>query len=212
MKTEVAVENKWETLASTENLKKVGEKLAANGMDFEIAENGQVAKEMVLNSIEKGSEVFTMTSVTLETIGVASAINESKDFVSVRNQLNQMDRATKGREMRKLGASPDVAVGSVHAITEEGQVVVVSNTGSQLPAYASGAGKVIWVVGAQKIVKNLDEALKRINEYVLPLEAERIKKAYPGATCSNVSKILIVNKEVKPGRIKVILVKEKLGF
>ena len=193
-------------------LEEVGEKLKENGMEYEIAENKQEAKKMVLNSLEKGSEVFTMTSVSLEEIGLADEINKSADFVSIRNKLYSMDRNTQGKEMQKLGSSPEVAIGSVQAVTEDGVVVLASNTGSQLAAYVYGASRVIWLVGEQKIVKNLDQAMKRIYDYVLPLEGERIKKAYPGATGSNVSKLLIVNKEIKPGRIKIILVKEKLGF
>jgi hypothetical protein len=113
--------------------------------------------------------------------------------------------------MQMMGAVPQIALGSVHAVTEEGQLVIASNTGSQLGAYAYGSEKVVWVVGTQKIVKNLDEAMKRIYEYVLPLESERVKKAY-GMERSNVSKLLIINKEVKPGRAVVVLVKESLGF
>ena len=122
-----------------------------------------------------------------------------------------MDSATQGGEMRKLGTAPDWTIGSVQAVTEDGQVVMASNSGSQLPAYAYGAGRVIWVVGVQKIVANLDEALKRIYEYVLPLESERVKVAY-GMDKSNVSKLLVINKEIAPERMTVILVKEKLGF
>ncbi len=102
-------------------------------------------------------------------------------------------------------------VGSVHAVTENGQVVVASNTGSQLPAYAYGSQNVIWVVGTQKIVSDLDAAFNRINEYVLPLEADRARKAY-GVEGSNVSKLLILNKEINPNRIKLIFVNENLGF
>ncbi len=95
-------------------------------------------------------------------------------------------------------------------MTQTGQVLIASNTGSQLSPYAYGARHVVWVVGTQKIVKDFAEGLQRINEYSLPLENERAQQAYGKG--SNVSKILIVNKEVQPGRITIILVKEKLGF
>ncbi len=99
----------------------------------------------------------------------------------------------------------------MHAVTEDGKVLIASNSGSQLPAYAYGSGHVIWVVGAQKIVKNLDEGIKRIYEHSLPLESERARKAY-GVPGSAVNKLLIINKEIIPGRITMILTKEKLGF
>ncbi len=190
---------------------RASEALAANGFTVVVAETGAQAKQEVLNLIPKNAEVMTMTSVTLDTIGVAKAINDSGDYDSVRLKLNTMNRATQGREMQRLGAAPLYTIGSVHAITQDGTVVIASNTGSQLPAYAYGAGKVIWVVGAQKIVKNLDEAMKRIYDYVLPLESERAKKAY-GVPGSFVSKLLIVNKEVAKDRITIVIVKEPLGF
>ena len=116
--------------------------------------------------------------------------------------------------MRKLGAAPDFAVGSVHAVTEDGHLLIASNTGSQLPAYVYSAGKVIWVVGAQKIVKDLDEGMKRLREYVLDLETARARKAYglPDDWNSFYSKVLVFRREVNPGRTHLVLVNEALGF
>jgi acyl-CoA hydrolase len=112
--------------------------------------------------------------------------------------------------MRRLAASPDYAVGSVHAVTEHGEVVVASASGSQLAPYASGAGAVIWVVGSQKIVPDLDAAFKRVNEYSFPREDQRAREAY--GIGSGVNKLLVVNREFVPGRITVILVRQELGF
>ena len=103
-------------------------------------------------------------------------------------------------------------MGSAQSVTETGQLVFASNTGSQLPAYAYGANHVIWVVGTQKIVPDLDTAMKRIYEYILPKESERANKAYNITSGSFVSKLLIINKEIKLGRAIVILVNEVLGF
>ncbi len=191
-------------LAADERVVKTARALQANNIQAVIVKNGQEAKEKVLELVPAGAEVMCMSSVTLDTIGLS-------ELDTVKKQLMAMDRATQGREMRKLGSAPDWTIGSVQAVTEDGQVVMASNSGSQLPAYAYGAGKVIWVVGVQKITANLDEALKRIYEYVLPLESERVKVAY-GMDKSNVSKLLVINKEIVPERITVILVKEKLGF
>ena len=113
--------------------------------------------------------------------------------------------------MKKTGAAPEYCIGSVHAVTQDGKVFIASNTGSQLPSYAYGSANVIWVVGTQKIVKDFDEANERIYKYTLPLESERARKAY-GVPGSAVNKMLIVNKEVAPGRITIIFVNEKLGF
>jgi L-lactate utilization protein LutC len=185
--------------------------LEANGFKVTVVDNATAAKDAALALLPKGEEVLTMTSKTLEKIGLDTAINESGDYDAVRQKLNAMwgDASKKG-EQRKLGAAPEHAIGSVHAVTEDGRVVIASNTGSQLPAYLYGAGHVVWVVGAQKITKDLDDAMQRINEYVVPLEDARALVAYGGHT--NLSKLAIVNKEIVPGRIDIILVKEALGF
>ena len=201
----------WDTLAQDESLQKTVAALKENGINAEIVENGNQAKEWVLQKIPQGAEVMTMTSTTLDAIGLSQEINDSGKFDSVRDKLNAMNRETQSAEMQKIGAAPTWAVGSVHAVTEDGKVVLASNTGSQLPAYAYGSEYVIWVVGAQKVVKNLDDAMKRIYDYVLPLESDRARKAY-GVPGSNVSKLLIFHKEVNPKRLYLVLVKEKLGF
>ena len=201
---------KFGRLADDETINLAVAALKANGIEATVAENSQEAKQKVFEIIPEGAEVMNMSSVTLDTTGIAKEIVESGRYNSVRNQLTKMDRQTQNLEMQKLGAGPDWAVGSVHAITQDGKVLIASNTGSQLPAYAYGSAHVVWVVGAQKVVKNLEEGMQRIYEYSLPLENERAKKAY--GMGSNVSKILILNKEISPGRVSMVIVKEKLGF
>lgn len=201
---------KWTEIPSDQILDKITKAFKGNGIEVLVVENKEGARNKVLELIPKGSEVMTMTSETLNSIGVLPKINESGNYDSVRKKLSSMDRNTQGREMQRLGAAPTFAIGSVHALTMDGKVLVASNTGSQLSAYVYGADHVIWVVGAQKVVKNLDEAWKRLKEHTFPLENERSKKAY--GVGSNVSKVLIINKEIRPGRITLILVKEVLGF
>ncbi len=201
----------WNTIADQQTLEKTAEALNANGVNTLIVSNTEEAKAKALELLPKGAEVMVMTSETLRTTGIESEINESGNYDSVKLELAKMDRETQGSEMNKLGAAADYSIGSVHAVTEDGKVVVASNSGSQLPGYVYGSPHVIWVVGAQKIVKNLDDAMTRINEHVLPLEAERARKAY-GVAGSNVSKLFILNKEINPQRITMILVKEILGY
>lgn len=203
--------NKWNQLADQQSINKTIQALKANGIEALFVESGEEAKKKVLEMIPQGAEVMNMTSVTLDTIGLPKEINESGKYNAVRTKLMTMDRATQGLEMQKMGAAPQWTVGSVHAVTEDGHALIASQSGSQLPAYVYGAAHVIWVVGAQKIVKNTDEGMKRIYEYVLPLESDRARKAY-GVPGSNVSKVLIVNKEIQPGRLTLILVNEVLGF
>ena len=202
--------SKWDQLADNATIQKTIAALGANGIDAEVVENGQEAREKVLNMLPAGADVYTVTSQTLEATGISKEINESNKFKSVRNILYSMDRQTQGREMQKLGAAPDWVVGSVHAVTQDGHVLIASNSGSQLPAYAYGSAQVIWVVGTQKIVENTDEGIKRVYEHSLPLEDKRAQVAY--GIHSGVSKLLIIYKEMMPQRTHLILVKQSLGF
>lgn len=203
--------NKWNQVASQESIDKAISALKENGIEARFVQTGEDAKKEVFSIIPKDAEVMTMTSITLDTLGISSEINESGKYNSVRNKLNSMDRSTQNLEIQKLGAAPEYAIGSVHAVTEQGSVLIASNTGSQLSAYAVGSPNVIWVVGTQKIVKNTDDGMKRIYEYVLPLESDRARKAY-GVSGSSVNKLLIINKEVMRQGIIIIFVGEMLGF
>lgn len=185
--------------------------LRNNNIEALFVENGEQAKRKVLELLPDGAEVMNMTSVTLIELGLVNEILKSGIFKATRNEWEKMDKKTQEREMAKMGAAPNWVIGSVHAVTEDGHVLIASNTGSQLSAYVYGAKRVIWVVGAQKIVKDVEEGMRRVYEHSLPLESERVKKAY-GATGSGVNKLLIFNKEVVQGRVTMIIVNEVLGF
>jgi len=206
-----AYNDRWGKPAGRESIRKAIEALKRNGINAELAESKEEAKEKALSLIKEGSEVMTMTSATLDSLGISKEIEESGKYNAIRKKLYSMERDVEGREMKKLGAAPEYAIGSFHALTEDGEIMIASNTGSQLPAYAYGSDKVIFVAGANKIVKDINEGMKRIYEHSLPLESERAKKAY-GVKGSSVNKILIINKEIAPERIKVILADESLGF
>jgi L-lactate utilization protein LutC len=204
----------WNVKASKEAIDRTLKALAVNCIEATLAANGEEARKKVLSLIPEKGEVFTMTSVTLDSLGISREINESGRYNSVRAALNKMDQKMQGREMRKLGAAPDFALGSAHAVTETGTVIVASLTGSQLPAYASAAGTLIWVVGVQKIVKDVEEGMRRINDYLIGKESERARKAYslPDSFRTFPSKVLLFNREVQPGRVKLILVDEVVGY
>ena len=197
-------------LASDEQIKRTANALEANNIHAIIAKDGVEAKRLFFELIPDGAEIFLGASVTLEKLGIKDEVDKSGRFDALRPKMFAMNRETQGREIRKLGGTPDYAAGSVHAVTEDGHILIASNTGSQLGPYASGAGKVIWVVGAQKIVKDLHEGLRRIQEYCYPREDEHLRQLYKVGT--SVSKVLIVNREFRPGRITMIIVKEELGF
>ena len=208
-KIKVVPNNEFAQLASDAQIERVTKALEANGMKVLIAENGDEAKRLVLDLIPQDAEVYSNVSKTLEKIGVAAEIDKSGRYNAVRPKVLSLDRKTQSDEIRKLRAIPDYIVGSVHAITEAGQVLTASGTGSQISAYAYGAAKVIWVVGAQKIVSDLNEGFRRIEEYSHPLEDARMQEAF--GVHSSLNKILIINRDT-PGRITVVFVKENLGF
>lgn len=201
---------KFGKLADLSAINRVVESFQSKGVEIKLAKNAQEAKKMILTKLPLQAEIMNMTSITLQTLGIDQEINESGKFNSIRKNFESLDPKNQKMEMKRLGSAHSWSIGSVHAITEDGFILIASNTGSQLPAYAYGADHVLWVIGAQKIVKNLEEGLKRIYEYSLPLEDVRAQNAY--GVHSAVNKILIIGKEVVPKRLNIILVKEKLGF
>ncbi len=211
MAVNVTVPNReFEKLASDERIERTRRALEANGIHVRVAQNGEEAKRMFFELVPDGSEVFLGASVTLEQLGIKDVIDKSGRFDALRPKIFAMDRTKQAREIRKLGGTPDYAAGSVHAVTEDGHVLIASKTGSQLGPYASGAGHVVWVVGAQKLVKDLNEGFRRIYEYCVPREEVHMQELYHTGTAPN--KILILNAEIRPDRITMIIVKEDLGF
>jgi hypothetical protein len=174
-----------------------------------IADDGDHARKLALELIPDGAEVHVALSETLRELGITEEIDESGRYESVRSKLSGFDRVTQRREMAKLGAAPDYILGSAHAVTEGGEIVVGSGSGSQLGAYAYSGGHVILLVGHQKIVRDLGEGLRRLREYSLPREFARMQSlGYPG---SILAKTLIIHHEPS-SRINVILVPATLGF
>jgi len=197
-------------VSSPDRIAAVAGALEHNGIRAFVVRSGGEARETVASLIPPGAEVFNNTSRTLESIGVADDIERSGRYEPLRLRLFQMDREMQAREMRTLAASPDYVVGSVHALTEGGSLLIASASGSQLGPIVSGAEHVIFVIGGQKIVADLDAGIRRIFEYSLPLEDWRAREAY--GVPSGVNNILIINRAVAADRITAILVHEALGF
>jgi L-lactate utilization protein LutC len=196
--------------ASAETLERTATALRANNFAVEILDDAAAARTRVREMIPEGARVFTGASETLRLSGIDEDINSSGRYESVKARTLTMDRTTQLAEIWQLIACPDVIVGSVHAVTETGAVVAASASGSQLPGYAGSAGKVIWVVGAQKVVPDLNTALHRIENHCLPLENERATEVY--GRPSSLNRVLILNAELHPGRATVLLLREAIGF
>jgi acyl-CoA hydrolase len=184
--------------------------LEEHGFSVEVADDLDAAQAAVLARIPEGSSVMTNTSVTLAETGIADAINDGGGrWESARNKMFALDFATQAQEMKAIGGQPDYALGSVHAITADGTLVIASASGSQLASYAWGAANVIFVVGAQKLVPTLDAAHQRIYQHSLPLEDARAQAAY--GQHSQVGKILEIHQEL-PGRIHIVVIRRQVGF
>lgn len=195
--------------ASAETLQRVAEKLGSRNIEAMIVEDGDEARTAVLARLPKGAEVHSGKSKTLQDAGILDAIHDLTEYDALRPRMMKMDRKTQMREIRKLTAGPDFMLGSVQAVTEEGVLVAASATGSQLGPYAGTAGKVILVVGSQKIVPDLETALRRMREYVLPWEDAQVRKVVSSG--SFVGKILIIEREWINGRMTVMLVRKPIG-
>jgi hypothetical protein len=196
--------------APAERLERAAAALTAHGFTVEILDDAAAARARVADLIPEGASVFTGASETLRLSGIDEDINGSGRYDAIRSRGQTMDRATQLAEIWRLMSTPDVIVGSVHAVTETGSLVIASASGSQLPGYAGGARRAIWIAGAQKVVPDLASALRRVEDHCLPLENERAMRVYGGP--SAVNRVLILNAELEPGRGTVLLLREAIGF
>jgi hypothetical protein len=197
-------------LATDKQIARAAQALEANNIHTIVVESGEEARKLVLELVPEGAEVYANQSKTLEKLGITAEIDKSGRYDAVRPKVLALDRKTQADEIRVLRSRPTYIIGSVHAVTEEGQVLTASYGGSQLGAYAYGSAKVIWVIGAQKIVKDLNEGFRRIEEYSYPLEDERLRATLGVPT--KIAKVLVTNLEGMPGRTTAIIVKEELGY
>jgi LUD domain len=183
--------------------------LEEHGFSVEVVDGPDDARTAVLARIPAGSSVMTNTSVTLQETGIADAINDGGPYESARNKMFALDFETQAQQMKAIGGQPGYALGSVHAVTHDGTLVIASASGSQLASYAWGAASVIFVIGAQKLVPDLATAHQRIYQHSLKLEDARAQAAY--GQHSYVGKVLEIHQEL-PGRIHIVLIRQQVGF
>ena len=207
--TTTTTPDRFTTLPDEHTLAATVTALEEHGFSVEVVDDLDAARQAVLARIPRGSSVMTNTSVTLAETGIADAINENGHYDSARARMAGLDFATQLREMKAIGGQPDYALGSVHAVTRDGTLVIASASGSQLASYAWGAANVIFVVGAQKLVPTLEAARERVYSHSLVLEDARAVVAY--GQHSSVGKILEIHSEL-PGRIHIVLIREAVGY
>jgi LUD domain len=196
--------------ASEAQLERLAARLRERNFEAVIVNDAAAARKAVLERLPDGSEVHAAKSKTLEDLGLAQELMESDRHDFLRRTYFKMDRNTQAREMRKLVAAPDFMLGSVNAVTEAGQLVEASASGNQMGPYSAASGKLILVVGSQKIVPDLEGAFRRIREYVTPYEDARLREQMGIGT--KLARVLILEQDYAPGHTTVILVKEPVGY
>ncbi|HPH78516.1 MAG TPA: lactate utilization protein [bacterium] len=202
----------YDQLASRETIEKIILALKDRGVIAKLVNTRSDALAKLREMIPANADVVTGSSTTLDEIGFVDLLKSGNHpWHNLKDQIVAEKDPDKQTKLRQKSITADYFLGSIHAITETGQILVASATGSQLPSYAFSSDHVIWVVGVQKIVPTLDDAFKRLKEYVFPLEDQRMKNA--GYLGSTIGKLLIFEKETMPNRkLNLIFVLEKLGF
>jgi len=191
-------------------LEAVAQRLRDRNFEVVVVDNGEQAKTEVLKRIPEGASIHSGKSKTLEDIGLFNELMETESYDFIRRRTMKMDRRTQMAEINKMSATPDVMVNSAHAVTEAGQILITSASGSQLGPIASGAGHLILVIGSQKIVPDLDAAFRRITDVVFPYEDARLRQQMGVGT--QIARTLILERDFMPGRTTVILVREPVGI
>ena len=204
----------YAALPTPERIHRTLEAIRGHGIHAELVETKEEALAKIQQIIPPEAVVMTAGSVTLQQIGFeAILISGQHPWRNFKADLLAEKDPAKQSAMRRQGTLAEFFLGSVNAIAETGELVFASGTGSQIPAYSYSSRNVIWVSGTQKITPTLDEALRRVREYVLPLEDERQKK-FGNKTGSYIGRILIF--EYEPAFLRrnltLILVNEALGF
>lgn len=200
----------WTKQADEKTILDTIESLKGRGISAEVVLDKASALSAVTRLIPDGAEVMTGSSRTLEEIGFIDLLKSgAHQWKNLKEAIQAEANSSKQMELRKKATLSQYYLGSVHAVAKTGEVVTASGGGSQLASYAYSAGKVIWVVGTQKIVATLADGIMRVREHSLPLEDARMKGlGYPG---SAIGKMLIVERE-RPGRIHLIFIDENIGF
>jgi hypothetical protein len=202
----------WVELADEAVVKRTVEALKDRGVHVEFLNNREEALKRLINFVPPGVDVMTGSSTTLSEIGFVDLLKSGKhQWSNLKDRILSEKDPQKQAELRKRSVTADYFLGSVQAVSQSGEVIIASLTGSQLSAYAYSSSNVVWVVGTQKIVLNLEEGMRRVREYCLPLEDKRMKQA--GFKGSVIGKLLIIEREILPFRtITLMFVNEKLGF
>lgn len=203
---------KFDVLASKEIVKKTIESLKARNINAELVNSKEEALKRINKLIPQGKVVMTAGSTTLDQIGFTELLKSGKhSWKNLKDEILSEKDEVRQMELRKKSVTSEYFLGSVHAVAETGEIIIVNATGSAIPSYSFSSDNVIWIVGTQKIVPTIEDGFRRIREYCVPLEDKRMKSVgYPGTT---IGKYLVFEREINEHRkVTLIFVNEKLGF
>lgn len=205
--------NNFNTLASSESLDKTVSALSAKGYEAIVVENAKEALEKIKNLVPKGASIMNGASVTLEQIGFIDFLKSGNHgWNNMHEEIASEKDPVKQSQLRMQAQLSDYYLGSVHALVENGEFVIASNTGSQLPHVVFTSPNLIFVVGTQKIVPDVATAMERLEKYVVPMENEHMMQKYNMGT--HLNKVVIFKGESSSTqrKIEIVLIKEILGF
>jgi LUD domain len=204
----------FDTPASIEQIEITTEALKARGITAEVVQTGVEARDRLRALIPPGASLSTGASLTLKEIGFEELlVSGSHPWKNLKAEYLAEKDPARQLILRRQSTLADYYLGSVHAVSQTGEIVIASMTGSQLAPYAYGASNVIWAVGTQKITPSLEEAIRRVREYVFPHEDVRMREATGGKRGSMIGKLLIFEREAAllNRKITVIFVRQKVG-
>lgn len=202
-------------LPSPERIQKTIEAVTTRGITVTFVETREDALANIYELIPTAASVMTGASVTLQQIGLEVALKVGDHpWWNMKSEIVLEKDPVKQAVLRKQATLAEYYLGSVHAIAETGEILIASATGSQLAPYAFSSNHVIWVAGVQKIVPTLEDAFRRLREYVQPLEDRRLKQVFGPEARGVIGKILVFEREspMLKRSVNLILVNEVLGF
>jgi L-lactate utilization protein LutC len=203
----------WDKVVDDARIEATTTALTANGFLPHVVSTKEDALKLVIDLIPAGSEVMEGSSRTLEEIGFIEYLKKGEHgWNNVHANILAESDKDKQAKLRKESVLSEFYLGSVHGLTETGEMLITSNTGSQLPHLVYTSQNIILVVGAQKISKDMTQAFERLNAYIMPLEDARIMQVYGSHTVHAKSLILHKENTYLGRKVHVVIVKEKLGY
>lgn len=203
----------YDTIPEVSIIEKTASAIGEKGIEVFVVENGADALAKIKEFVPAGASVNNGSSTTLRQIGFIDYLKDNQHGWNNLHEAVVLEKdPEKQAKLRREAVFSDYYLGSVHAVAQTGELIIASASGSQLPHIVFTSQNLIFVVGVQKITSTYEEAVKRVREYVVPLEDNRMKEVGMGGTV--LSKILTIEREPSfMGRkVRLIFVKEQLGF